>query len=190
MACYRSSHQMCSLRKGVLRKFTKFTGKHLRKSPFFNKVAGLRPATLSKNKPWHRCFPVNFAKFLRTHFLQNTSGWLLLLLGPWGFTYYLIFIANFAYYSLLQNFLPEKDHLLLVAKVTRYEWLVTRCRNQITSFGTDIFCVPILFCHKLLKKIHVWQKLLKLRTGKAWSHVDFMFFNFVFSLSHLHFLSF
>ena len=27
---------------------------------------------------WHKCFPVNFAKFLRTPFLQNTSGWLLL----------------------------------------------------------------------------------------------------------------
>ena len=29
--------------KGVLRNFTKFTGKHLRQSLFFNKVAGLRP---------------------------------------------------------------------------------------------------------------------------------------------------
>ena len=27
---------------------------------------------------WHRCFPVNFMKFLRTPFLQNTSGRLLL----------------------------------------------------------------------------------------------------------------
>ena len=27
---------------------------------------------------WHRCFPVNFAKFLRTRFSQNTSGRLLL----------------------------------------------------------------------------------------------------------------
>ena len=27
---------------------------------------------------WHRYFPVNFAKFLRTPFLQNTSGKLLL----------------------------------------------------------------------------------------------------------------
>ena len=27
---------------------------------------------------WHRCFPVNFAKFLRTSFLQNTSQRLLL----------------------------------------------------------------------------------------------------------------
>ena len=30
--------------------------------------------TLFKKRLWHRCFPVNFAKFLRTPFLQNTSG--------------------------------------------------------------------------------------------------------------------
>ena len=30
--------------KGVLRNFTKFTGKHLCQSLFFNEVAGLRPA--------------------------------------------------------------------------------------------------------------------------------------------------
>ena len=27
-----------------------------------------------KKRPQYRCFPVNFAKFLRTCFLQNTSG--------------------------------------------------------------------------------------------------------------------
>ena len=68
----RSSHQGCSIKKGVLRNFTKFTGKRLCQSLSFNKVAGLRPARLS-----HRCFPVNFVKFLRTPFLQNTSGRLL-----------------------------------------------------------------------------------------------------------------
>ena len=66
------------LRKGVLRNFAKLTGKYKCQSPFFNKVAGLRPATLSKKRLWHRCFPVNFAKFLRTPFLQNTYGRLLL----------------------------------------------------------------------------------------------------------------
>ena len=76
----RSSHWRCSLRKGVLRSFLKFTGKHLCKSLLFNKVAGLRPATLLKKKLWHRCFPMNFAKFLRTPFLRNTSGRLLLYL--------------------------------------------------------------------------------------------------------------
>ena len=33
--------QRCSVRKGVLRNFTKFTGKHLCQNYFFNKVAGL-----------------------------------------------------------------------------------------------------------------------------------------------------
>ena len=32
----------------------------------------------SQESTWNRCFPVNFAKFLRTPFLQNTSGSLLL----------------------------------------------------------------------------------------------------------------
>ena len=57
----RSSRQEVFYEKGVLRNFTKLTGKHLCQSLFFNKVAGLR----------HRCFPVNFAKFLRTSFLTE-----------------------------------------------------------------------------------------------------------------------
>ena len=32
----RSSHQRCSMKKGVFRNFTKFTAKHLRQSLFFN----------------------------------------------------------------------------------------------------------------------------------------------------------
>ena len=74
----RSSHQKCSVRKGVLRNFTTFTGKHLCQSLFFNKVTGLWTAFLLKKRLWHRCSPVNFAKFLRTAFLQNTSRRLLL----------------------------------------------------------------------------------------------------------------
>ena len=57
---FRSSHQRCSRRKGVLRNFAKFTGNCL------------RPAAFLKKRPLHRCFPVNFAKFLRTPFLQST----------------------------------------------------------------------------------------------------------------------
>ena len=34
----------------------------------------VRPTTLLKKKLWYRCFPMNFAKSLRTPFLQNTSG--------------------------------------------------------------------------------------------------------------------
>ena len=66
--------------KGVLRNFAKFRGKHLRQSLIGNKVAGLMPATLLKKILWHRCFPVNFSKLLRTPFEQNTSRRLLLLI--------------------------------------------------------------------------------------------------------------
>ena len=76
---YRSSHPEVFCKKGVLRNFPKFTGKHLRQSLFFNKVAGLRPATLLKKRLWHRCFHVNFAKFLRTPFFIEHICKLLLI---------------------------------------------------------------------------------------------------------------
>ena len=47
-ATVRSSHRGYSVRKGALRNFAKFTGKHLCQSLFFNKVAVLRPAALLK----------------------------------------------------------------------------------------------------------------------------------------------
>ena len=40
MQFFRSSHRRYSVRKGVLRNFAKFTGKHLCQSLFLNKVAG------------------------------------------------------------------------------------------------------------------------------------------------------
>ena len=81
ISSFRSSHRRSSVRKGVLRNFAKFTGKHLRQSLCFNKVAGLRKRwLLQKKRLWQRCFPVNFVKFVRTPFLQNTSGRLLLFI--------------------------------------------------------------------------------------------------------------
>ena len=66
------SFKISTTTEGILRNFVKFTEKHLCQSLFFNKVLGL------SLQLWHRCFPMNFAKFLRTPFLQNTSGRLLL----------------------------------------------------------------------------------------------------------------
>ena len=66
VGCFRSSHQRYSVRNCILRNFAKFTGKHLYQSLFFNKVASLRL--------WQRCFPVNFAKFLRNLFYRTHLG--------------------------------------------------------------------------------------------------------------------
>ena len=54
------------------------TNKEIRFYATHHKVPETQPATLLKKRLWQRCFPVNFAKFLRTPFLQNTSGRLLL----------------------------------------------------------------------------------------------------------------
>ena len=50
----------------------------LPESLFFNKVTGLvRPVTLFKKSLWHRFFPANLGKVLRTPILKNNSGRLL-----------------------------------------------------------------------------------------------------------------
>ena len=76
--CYYSEAvvRRCAIKKGVLINFGKFTGKHLWRSLFFNKVVGIRPATLFKKRLWHKCFPMSFAKFLRTPFVTEDFWWL------------------------------------------------------------------------------------------------------------------
>ena len=76
----RSSYRSCSVKK-VFLEVSRNSQENTCPESLFNKVnnnKGLRPATLLKKRLFHRCFPVNFAKFLRTPFLQNTSGRLLL----------------------------------------------------------------------------------------------------------------
>ena len=53
----------------------KFYKKASMRQSLFNKVSRLR----INESLLHRCFPVSFTKYFRTLFLQNTSGWLLLL---------------------------------------------------------------------------------------------------------------
>ena len=74
----RSSRSEVFCKKGFLKNFAKFTGKHLCQSLFLNKVADLRPVTLLKKRLQHGCFPANFAKFLRTPFLAEHLRSLLL----------------------------------------------------------------------------------------------------------------
>ena len=71
----RNSRLEVFCEKGVLKNFAKFTGKHLYQSPF-NKVAGLRSATLLKERFWHRFFSVNFEKILRTPIFIEHLWWL------------------------------------------------------------------------------------------------------------------
>ena len=65
--------------RGVLREFAKFTRKHLCQSLFFNKVAWLRPATLSKRRLWHKClFSSEFCQISKNTVFIEHLWWLLL----------------------------------------------------------------------------------------------------------------
>ena len=69
----RSSRPEVFCKKVVLRNFTKWKGKHVCQSLFFNKVAGLRPANLLKKRLWHRCFPVKFCEIFKNTFFYRTA---------------------------------------------------------------------------------------------------------------------
>ena len=70
--------QRCSINKVFLEISQEPQENTCARVSFFNKVASLRFATLLKKRLWHRCFPLNFAKFLRTSFLTEHLRWLLL----------------------------------------------------------------------------------------------------------------
>ena len=65
-------------KKGVLKILAKIRGKHLRQSVFFNKVAGLRPATLLKKRLRHRVFLCECSEIFKntffTEYLRETPS--------------------------------------------------------------------------------------------------------------------
>ena len=100
---------------------------------FLNKVAGLVwPAALWKKRLWHRCFPVNVAKFLRTSFLQITSARLLLF------------------------FLK----MILIFKLRATCKLKTKALKN-TCAEVDIY-ILILWTHSFLNWFNIWKCAIKL----------------------------
>ena len=55
----------------LCKKFCKFYKKTLAAESLFDKVTGLHLESLLKKTLRHRCFPVNFARFFITAFLQH-----------------------------------------------------------------------------------------------------------------------
>ena len=99
------------LSRGKIQKWNKFATYNLNcaYNNRFSYVFPVRiaPATLLKKTLCHRCFPVNFAKFLRTPFSQNTSGRLLLDL-----------IISFVILSWLNYFILNSSDLLIQSQST------------------------------------------------------------------------
>ena len=72
----RSSPSQILFKISFLNNFASYIRKHLCWS-LFNKFGGLQACNFVKRRLQHRCFPVKFAKFLRTPFFTEHLRWLL-----------------------------------------------------------------------------------------------------------------
>ena len=84
------------------------SGRNLCRSLFFNKIQGLRSATLWKRRIRHRCFPVTFPIFL-------TLNWL----GYWG-SIWSYHVAFRKIYLLKRGWNPGFLWLLILSEVTSF----------------------------------------------------------------------
>ena len=90
---YRSSHRRYSVRKGVLRNFAIFTGKHLCRSLFFNKVAALACKTLFKKETLAQLFSSEFCETSKnTFFTERLYATASVVKLNWIFIYFYILI--------------------------------------------------------------------------------------------------
>ena len=142
---------------GVLENLVKFTVKHLCWSPFFNKVAGLRPATLLKKRLQHKCCSANFAKFFKTSFLQNTSRWLLLIGNPvTGYFTFHKFALNILFWFAVLYCLCQKR----IQNSVKHGWklftIFTKSFILDVSQGSGNACVCGIAINGKTDRIAVW----------------------------------
>ena len=136
---FRSSRPEVFCQKGILRNLAKFTGKHCgRVSLLINLQASL------KGRLQHRCFPVNFAKFLRTPF--STEQLWATASEYWNHTQ---MKQNLPFLSCLKVvFLLSWPHQLHTPLIVHYKLsyysLKSGCKEQ-KNFKLDSFIFPHRF---------------------------------------------
>ena len=122
---------------------------------FLNKVTGWGLQLILKSRLWHRCFFVNFAKFLWMPFMQNSSGRLFLNLAAFNYPQinhrwmlYRLMLQSTSEYSLLsvlnilssicnfQKQLPEVFWNLALLTRKRLCWSLFLIKLQSSSLAT------------------------------------------------------
>ena len=71
---FRSSHRRCSIKKAILKHFVIFTGKHLCRGLFFNKVAGHQACNFIKKRLQHRYYLANIRIFIEELFWRTLAN--------------------------------------------------------------------------------------------------------------------
>ena len=134
----QNTYQKCNCLRmffkiGLLINFPIFARKYLCWTLFLIKLHASWPATLSKKRPQHWCFPVNNTKCLRTAFFMEHLGWLLLEKCLYRRIYKRErFVSQF--------FLPCKPMLILLN--SRNYWCGHRINQRISnSLWVPVFTV-------------------------------------------------
>ena len=156
-------------RKGVLRNFAKFIWKHLCQSLFFNKVVDHRPATLLKKRLWHRCFPVNFAIFLRTPFFIEHLWWLFL---------FFTFSLPLEYIKVFENLNHETTKDFTYLEVSK----ILIIKDSVIYLSVHLF-IYYIFTHSLIYLFILVKKIIfqhayaiSMASRDFWDFLSFPFF--------------
>ena len=113
----RNSHRRCSIKKAVIKHFSKFTGKNLRLSLFFKKnYCRAQPATLLINSFWHRYSLVNFEKIFKTTFLASGQVLLTVIIN-------FIFFQPFFHFIFCRQNAPEGQKIFKSLNFREREYL-------------------------------------------------------------------
>ena len=108
---------------------------------------------------WHRCFPVNFTKLLRTPFLQNTSG-RLFLSKTWLALQFSIFLVSSFIEDLLFITFQQKNEI--------------KEENTLMEFKYLLFLSSIdLFAVKDFQRNFTDGNLIRKRVLKRFWYCDF-----------------
>ena len=124
---FRSSHQRCSIIKGVPKHFAKFTGKNLCQILFFNKVAD--PGNLIKKEALAQVFSGEFCEIFKNTFVTEHFWWLLLI---------------FALHSTKYGYTPSKVDEVIFGKTVGQSPL-TLLWNGVIHIGFLVIIVFIFF---------------------------------------------
>ena len=108
------------------------------------------PVTLLKKRPWNRCFPVNFVKFLRTPSCIEHLWWLLLTLT---FDRAVLF-ENIAF-SIAGLLLDESQYLSITNTLNIRQWnwkTLIGCVNN-NQREPRFYLYKFLYCELSLKSV-------------------------------------
>ena len=101
---FRWSRPELFCKKCVLRNFTKFIGKHLCQSFFFNKAAGLRPATLLKKSLWVSKSTFSYRTSLVAASVYNCFGVINFIIDPISLILFYLVLTVYPRNGFFQDF--------------------------------------------------------------------------------------